>query len=166
MARKSQVDDNLLLLDSPEELADYSLKVIGSARRQLLILSDMLDPYVYDREDVCAALSEFARRSRYTDVKILIRDSKHLIERGHRLARLHQKLTSKIQLRQLTIEPNDQQMAYLCADQRQLVYKNDDQVHQGFVHYDDASTAKTLAEEFLRLWEFATEIPDLRTLHL
>lgn len=166
MARKSQADDNLLLLDSLEELAEQTLKVIRSARRQLLILSDILDPYLYDREDVCTALSEFARRSRYTEIKILIRDSKNLVERGHRLARLHQKLTSKVQLRQLTIEPNNQQMAYLCADQHQLVYKNDDNIHRGFVHYDDASTAKTLAEEFLRIWEFATEIPDLRTLHL
>lgn len=166
MARVSQVSDQLILLESLDDFIEHSLAITQNARRRIYLLSDSLDPMLYDRDDMTSALSQFARRSRNCDLRILVRNTDDMIERGHRLARLHQRLTSKVLIRQLTIEPNNTQMAFICADSDQLVYKNDDQVHQGFANYAGASEVKALTEEFIRIWEYAREIPELRSLYL
>ncbi|MDO3388755.1 hypothetical protein QWI17_23110 [Gilvimarinus sp. SDUM040013] len=166
MSRVSQSSKQLILLESLDDLVEHSIAVIEKARRRIFLLSDTLDPHLYDRDDMTTALSAFARRSRNSDLRMLVRDSDDLVERGHRLARLHQRLSTKVKLRIMTIEPGNSQMAYLLADSNLLVYKNDDMVHQGFANYAAGSEVKPIAEEFLRIWEFANEIPDLRTLHL
>jgi hypothetical protein len=129
-------------------------------------LSHQLDPLVYDRDDVASALSQFARRARDCELRILVRDTADMLERGHRLARLHQRLPSKIQLRTLVLEPNNPQMGFICADRRHIVYKNDDTLPAGFAEYQAAQQATTLADEHQRLWQHALPEPNLRVLHL
>ncbi|MBU2885185.1 hypothetical protein KO507_05345 [Gilvimarinus agarilyticus] len=166
MQTNSPVSAPLIRLQSVNDFVEHSLKTAQTARRRLFILSENLDPYVYDTDEMFNALSEFVRRSRNIDLRILVHNGKDLVERGHRLARLHQRLTSKVQLREITLEPNNRKMAFICADQQQLVYKNDDSAYFGFANPQAASEIKSLSEEFRRIWEFARDIPDLRSLYL
>lgn len=166
MNRQSDVSDNLYLFDSVEHCLEHTLKVISQARRTLYILSHQLDPLIYDRDDVTSALSQFVRRARNCELRILVRDTADMLERGHRLARLHQRLPSKIPLRKIVIEPNNPQMGFICADRELLVYKNDDTQAAGFADYQAAQKVKTLADEHHRIWQHAIPEPGLQLLHL
>ncbi|MDO3382047.1 DUF7931 domain-containing protein [Gilvimarinus algae] len=166
MSRPSATSDQLILLDSPDDFVTHTLSVVRSAKRKIALLSDCLDPYLYNREELTQALSAFARRSKSSELRILVRHTDELIEKGHLLARLHQRLSSKVQLRKIAVEPSNTHMAFLCADTDHVVYKNDDRVYQGFANYAAASEVRSLTEEFNRVWEFAQEDPGLRTLHL
>jgi len=162
----ADVSDSLYLFDSLEHCLEHTLTVIAKARRKLYILSHQLDPLIYDREDVASALSQFARRARDCQLHILVRDTADMLERGHNIARLHQRLPTKVQLRKLVLEPNNQQMGFICADRDLLLYKNDDTKSTGFAHYQAAQEVKTLTDEHLRIWQHATPEPGLRLLHL
>ncbi|WP_052481038.1 DUF7931 domain-containing protein [Gilvimarinus agarilyticus] len=155
-----------LLFDSLEDNILHTLALISRARRTLYILSHQLDPLVYNRDDVVNAVSRFARRARDSQVRILIRDTSDLLERGHQLARLHQRLPSKVHLRKLTIEPNNQQMGFIAADRELLVYKSDDTQAAGVANFRAAQEVKTLADEYQRLWQHAVPEPGLQILHL
>ena len=166
MNRKSDSSDSLYLFDSLEHCLEHTLNLIAKARRKLYILSHQLDPLIYDRDDVATALSKFARRARDCQVHILVRDTEDMLERGHRLARLHQRLPSKVQLRKLTIEPNNQLMGFIAADRDLLVYKNDDTQPAGFANYRAAQEVKSLTDEYQRIWQHAIPEPGLRLLNL
>ena len=112
------------------------------------------------------ALSAFARQSREARVQILVRDTEDMIERSHRLAALVRRLPSKLALRKLVQEPTNESMAFLMADTRTLVYKNDDSHYAGFANFNTAAQVKSLREIFETCWEKAVEEPRLRVLHI
>lgn len=165
MSKPSSVSD-ALLLESAADFHRQSLAVIAGARRQVRILSHKLDPAVYDREDLVTALSAFVRQGRDARLQILVRDTEDMIERSHRLAALVRRLPTKVALRKLTLEPNNQNMAFLLADTRALVYKNDDDYYAGFANNNSPAQVKSLTEIFNQCWEKAVEEPRLRVLQL
>src|SRR5690625_7438421 len=87
----------------------------ANARRHLDILSHTLDPLVYECPETVDALSALARRHKLARVRILVQDTLALIERGHALVRLAQRLPRKIELRKQHGEVETPDMAVVLA---------------------------------------------------
>ncbi|MDQ2075421.1 hypothetical protein [Marinimicrobium sp. ABcell2] len=166
MSKVSAVSDDLLLLDCLEDFQTYTADLCTTARRHLDILSHSLDPSVYEHQDSVAAISALARAHRLARVRILVRDTQPLIERGHPLVRLAQRLPTKIELRKQVVEPENTDMAFLLADQERVLYKNDDREYRGFVNFQAPAEVRSLREAFTRAWENAEADPHLQRLHL
>lgn len=166
MAKPSGASDQLLLLESCEDFRIQITRICANARRQIDIFSHSLDYPVYNHVDTVAAISQMVRSHSQARVRILVRDTRPLVENSHRLVRLAQRLPSKIQLRKLTEEPENSDMAYVLCDRDQLVYKNDDREYRGFVNFAAAPEVKNLRETFSRTWELARPDPKLRVLSL
>jgi hypothetical protein len=96
----------------------------------------------------------------------LVKNTQLLIERGHKLARLAQRLSSKVVIRKLTLEPENSEMAFMMCDSNGLLYKNDDQVYRGFANYAAAVEIKRLRETFDYLWQYAEPEIDLQQLYI
>lgn len=165
MSSISDTSDNLLL-NNLEDFQQQTLTLVGETRRHLAILSRSLDAPLYDSEEFAAAVSRLARSSRYAQVQILVKETDTIIERGHRLARLSQRLSSKVALRKLTLEPTNADMAFMLCDSSALLYKNDDLIYRGFVDKKAAAEVKRLREIFDYLWQYAEAEPRLQQLHL
>jgi len=165
MPTTSQTSDSLFLT-SAAEFSEQIRQSILDARRHIRILSHQLDPAIYDQPSIVEALSAFARQSREAKVKILVRDSDEIIERSHRLAALVRRLPTKLALRKLVLEPNNQSMAFALADTRTLVYQNEDGYYAGFANTNAAAQVKSLSEMFDDCWEKAQEEPRLRMLYI
>lgn len=166
MAEQSRVSENLWLLDGVEDFRHYSLALIKENRRALAILSRDLDALVYGNTELVEAISAFSRSSRHTQVQILIKDTKPAIESGHLLIRLAQKLSTKILVRKMTVEPNNKDMAFLLGDSDKLLYKNDDSAYRGFFNSSAARELKPLREEFNYLWQYAEPEPEFQLLYI
>lgn len=166
MSKPSSVSDQLLLLESCQDFRDQTALICARARRHIDVLSHNLDYPVFNHVDTVAAISRMARTHSQAQVRILVRDTRPLVENSHRLVRLAQRLPSKIQLRKLTEEPENTEMAFVLCDRDQLVYKNDDREYRGFVNYAAAPEVRTLQETFSRLWELARPDSKLRVLSL
>jgi hypothetical protein len=165
MSSATNTGDSLLLND----LVDFqqqALMLVGATRRNLAILSRTLDAPLYDSEEFAAAISALARSSRYAQVQILVKDTAPIIERGHRLARLAQRLSTKVSLRKLTLEPANTDMAFMLCDNSGLLYKNDDLVYRGLADKKAHAEVKRLREIFDYLWQHAEAEPRLQQLHL
>lgn len=166
MSTVSTVSDDLLLLDSLEDFQKYAVVLSANARRHLDILSHALDPLVYERADTVAALSALARSHRSARVRILVQDTLPLVESGHALVRLAQRLPSKFEIRKQGGELENSDMAFMLADSEQVLYKHDDRLYRGFVNFKAPAEVRSLREGFVRAWEHAQPDPQLQQLHL
>lgn len=154
------------LLESLSDFQRESLALVRNTRRHLAIFSHHLDFQIYDTQEMAQAITDLARTSRYTQIQLLVRDTGPLIEFGHRLARLSQRLPSSISLRKLLHEPEKGSREFILSDTRSLIYKNDVDAYRGFVDTNAPAQVKRLREDFDQLWQFAEPEPRLQLLHL
>lgn len=166
MSDVSSVSSDLFLLDSLQDFQDQSLKLLSQSRRSIAILSRDLDAPIYGTLEFVQAISNFVRSSRNAQVQILVKDTKPLVETGHKLAKLHQRLSSKILLRKLTVEPQNTDMGFMLCDTDALLYKNDDAIYKGFANFDGAVEVKRLRESFDYIWQYGEPEPELQTLYI
>lgn len=166
MSEVSSVSPDLFLLDSLADFQEHSLKLVDQTRRKIAILSHDLDAHVYANDAFVGAVSEFVRSNRNAQVQILVKDTKPLVESGHKLAKLHQRLSSKILLRKLTVEPDDKDMGFMLCDTDALLYKNDEAFYKGFANFNAAVEVKRLRDTFDYLWEYGEAEPELQILHI
>jgi hypothetical protein len=166
MSEVSSVSADLFLLSSPQDFQEQSLKLLAQSRRTIAILSRDLDETIYGNNEFIEAMSNFVRSSRYAQVQILIKNTKPLIESGHKLAKLHQRLSSKILLRKLTVEPQNTDMGFMLCDTNALLYKNDEAAYQGFANFDAAVEVKRLRESFDYIWQYGEPEPELQVLSI
>lgn len=166
MAEQSSVNETLWLLDGVTDFRNYSEQLITQSRRSIVILTRDLDASIYATSECVKNLSNFVRASRHAQVQILIKNSKPAIENGHILLQLAQRLSSKILVRKMTVEPNNKEMGFMLGDTDKLLYKNDDALHRGFFNSAAASEIKSLREEFNYLWEYGELEPEFQVLHI
>ncbi|TQV73535.1 hypothetical protein FKG94_17720 [Exilibacterium tricleocarpae] len=167
MTERVSSDPNLHLLGDLDAFRTHALEMTAHAQRSIDILSAELDFPLYNQEGFQQALSALARRSRNSRIRILVKSTQPMVEKGHLVAQLAQRLPSKLQIRRLNQPPQDDAMAYLIADRELLLYKNDEEQYQGFANYAARPEARRLLEEFTYLWEQqARPDPQLRLLTL
>ena len=166
MSEVSSVSPDLFLIDSLSDFQSHALKLVSQSRRSIAILSHDLDAAIYARDEFVEAISSFARSSRNAHVQLLVKDTKPLVESGHKLAKLHQRLSSKILLRKLTVEPDNTDMSFMLCDTNALLYKNDDAFYKGFANYDAAVEVKRLSDTFNYIWQYGEAEAELQILNI
>lgn len=166
MAEQSSASETLWLLDGVTDFRTYSKQLVSQSRRSIAILTRDLDSLVYATPEFEQQLSDFVRSSRHAQVQILIKDTKPAIETGHLILRLTQRLSSKILVRKMIVEPNNKEMGFMLGDTDKLLYKNDDALHRGFFNSVAASEIKSLRDEFNYLWQYGELEPEFQVLHI
>lgn len=166
MTAESPQQEPLVQLAGLEDLREHSTRMAQLAQRQLRIFSAQLDPQIYEQAPFVDALSAFARRSRYTDIQLLIKDTRPLIERAHKLRQLAMRLPSHIAIRRLGIEPEDKDMSILLVDTNKILYRADESDYKGFANYAAGPEVRHYGEIFTRLWQQSAPDPELRQFSL
>lgn len=164
---QSEASEHLWLLEDAEAFAKHAKKLAEQSARQICILSASLDPSVFDQEDFVDQVSRLARSDRRAQVRILVKDIRPMLDRGHQLLTLSRRLTSKVHIRKLLTDPQDKPHSYLLSDRGLLLYMHEEGAYKGFADYDAAPRVQQLLEDFSHLWEHHSEAsPDLRHMHL
>ncbi|MGQ9424558.1 DUF7931 domain-containing protein [Gilvimarinus sp. F26214L] len=163
--RQSDTDEQLFLLEDVEAFAHHALRVATRARREMVLLSGTLDPILFDHAGFADAISALARSDRNARVRILVKQVHPLIERGHRLLELSRRLSSKVEIRKLTIEPENDAESYLIGDRDKLLYQHEPREYQGFANYNAGPEVRPILEVFDQLWaRHSEQSPALRRL--
>jgi hypothetical protein len=166
MSTQSPTSPELFLLDCSEDFHNFALKLLTETHRHIAILSQDLDPTIFNSNEFIAAISQVARNSRYAQIQILVKDTQPMLENGHKLAKLAQRLPSKISIRKLTVEPDDKKMGFIMFDSDGLLYKNDEATYQGFANFKAAAEVKHLRETFDYIWQYGETDPELQQLYI
>ena len=166
MSKQSETSEDLHLLDNAKDFQIHALQMAQKAQRDLRIVSTSLDFTLYDHQPFVDAVSTLARSSRNSTIELLIKDSRPLTQRGHKLLHLANRLPSKITIRKLGIEPEDENMAFLMIDDHMLLFQKDEQEYVGFANYAARPEVKIYEQVFERLWQYSQPDPQLRRLSI
>ncbi|SFM34951.1 hypothetical protein SAMN05421721_103141 [Ectothiorhodospira mobilis] len=154
-------------LEGSADLLAATLAMAAQARRSLQLVSRHLDPDLYDQGELVAECSRLARRSRYSEIRILIQDPEPLRGRTHGLIELAQRLSSRIQVMRMSEADRKTRVdAFLIADGVGCIHQPRGDRHQGTANFHAPRRSKLLMAEFQTLWDAAEPDPHLRRLYL
>ncbi|HSN01726.1 MAG TPA: GNAT family N-acetyltransferase [Rudaea sp.] len=160
-------DRRVVAVESREDAASETLRLIEEARHELCIYTRDLDPILLENEASLEALRRVAISGRGARIRILIQDPRTVVVHGHRLIALAQRLTSVFALRTPT-EDNDLQYpsAFLLNDASGYYFRTLATRFEGeAVNYAPGRHAQLL-EYFNQVWERSETSEDLRQLSL
>jgi hypothetical protein len=153
---------DLVRLDTIDTFKSFATQLVTDARASIVIFSEDLEAWLYDNDEFSEALMALVQKSRNSNVRILVRDTKALLERGHRLLRVSHRASDKIQIHKLPSILSEKFPNYLIADDNGLLFRQDPQVIKGIGYHDYRARVKPLLEDFKLLWARSTTDPDLR----
>ncbi len=143
-----------------------ALDLAQQCRRQLRLLSNDLDHELFDSSEFADALTQLARHSRYSEIRILVVDVRPIVQRGHRLLELQRRLSSTIQLRRADCDAIDIKENFLVADQRGVLCYSLQAPEKAWSDYNNRPAAEDYSAQFDELWQRSIDDPELRLLHL
>lgn len=163
MQPKAEGRIEILPADDP---AGHLCELVKAGERIVRILSDELDPALFDNEALATELSRIARHGRQCEVRILLKNSRHLSKRTHRLGTLHRRLVSNVLIRKLGHFPEHYVANYVLVDDHGVYFMpmEDDKVC--FMNHDDRPLVKHFTEQFDELWSRAVPDPELRQMSM
>jgi predicted GNAT family N-acyltransferase len=140
------------------------LRCLDQPARKLHIFSPLLDHQLFDFADTSDAISRFARSGAHTQIRILITDSRRIVDRGHRLVELARRLPSKITIRKVPAELDPGSISFVTWDDTGFLLMPDFREYAAVVARHDRVQAERFSQHFAYLWEHAAPDPDLKTL--
>jgi len=153
------------VLTSREEVRSGVAGLIGHSERGLAILTQDLEPEIYDHEQFLETLKKFILARTFARVRVLIVHPERAMKLGNQFVTMGRRLNSYIEFRHLKQEFRDCHDAFCIADDRALVYRADARRWHGLLAYDP-SLACTYLERFDQLWTACEVEQELRQLHL
>ncbi|WP_101757068.1 GNAT family N-acetyltransferase [Oceanicoccus sp. KOV_DT_Chl] len=143
-----------------------ALQLIQQCSKYLRILSYDLDPKTFDTDAMADCISALARKSRYSEIRILIVDSHNISRRGHRLLNLHRRLSSNILLRRTNAAPHDIKNNLIIADLYAMISQSIKEPEKCWGNYNNKPVTNNHIVWFDDLWQRASEDKNLRLLEI
>lgn len=164
--RGAEIPSGPVRLEGAEAMRRFVHSRIGEARRRIWIMNPGLDPTLYDDPAVVDAVSTLARRSRQSDVRILIQDARSLPASGHALVDLALRISSRILLRRHAPGEPPLSEGLLLVDSGTYLHqpRAADPVAIAAAHAPPR--VQTLESRFRTFWTHAVPDPELRRLKI
>ena len=163
---KFKTGDTDISLASRDEVKVMNIALAQQASRNIDIISKHLDPGVFDSTDFIQAIKNLSISSKFTRIRILIKDSELMTQNGHRMIDLIQQLTSSIEVRKISDEYKSYNEAFSLYDAKGVIYLRYADRYEGFANFDRPRLATELSNFFNEVWEHSTPDANLRRLHL
>ena len=161
-----ETDANLLCVE-PAESRAVVLAMAAQAERGLEIFSHDLDPLVYNAPEVYDTFEDMLLRNRrVARIRIVVREPHVLVQRGHYLINLAQRLPTFIEFRQPAEEHLSLRESFFLADTIGVLHRPYFDSHKANANFCDPAEAKRLSNLFQQIWEFGTPAPNLRPIYL
>ena len=163
---KFNKDENDISLSSRDEVKIINIAMAQQTSRTIDIISRYLDPAIFDTPDFIDAIKNLSISSKFTKIRILIKDSDPMTKNGHRLIDLIQQLTSSIEVRKISEEYKSYGEAFTLFDGKGVIYLRHSDRYEGLANFNRPRLATELSNFFNEVWEHSAPDANLRRLHL
>ena len=153
-------------LASRDEVKIMNIALTQKTSRNIDILSRHLDNSIFDVSDFIEAIKQLSISSKFTRIRILIKDPDPMIQKGHRLIDLIQQLTSSIEVRTINDEYKTYNEAFSLYDGKGVIYLRHADRYEGMANFDRPRLVTELSNKFNEIWEHSVQDPNLRRLNL
>lgn len=160
------MEERLQRFSDSQAASSHLLALARQAQRNLCILSDELEPWLYDQTVTTHAFRDFLLRSRKTQLRILLRDSSRIVQDGHQLIELARRLPSNCKIRKINPDRSCSDEGFLIADDRGLLVYPDAFQPQGYSLYNDPGRTRQYQALFDQAWDYSLYDSNLRSMPL
>ena len=154
------------MLETEHELRDAIVHLCEHARREILILSQLLDHKLFNNPALLSCLSHFARLHHHSHVHILVHDTRPVVRDGHGMLDMVRRLPSSFSMRVVHPEMRDRDDSMILVDRTGMVGIPDYSIARGFQTLNDAALTRQYARLFHRLQDRSITDPNLRRLSI
>jgi len=163
---KFRANENDITLASRDEVKIMNIALTQKCSRSLDIISKHIDLGVFDNLEFIEAIKQLSISSKFTKIRILIKDSDPMTKQGHRIIELIQQLTSSIEVRKISEEYKSYNEAFTLYDGKGIIYLRYADRYEGFANFDRPRLASELLNFFNEVWERSTPDSNLRRLYI
>jgi len=159
-------DSDVFPLHYPAPFAQLAIAQARQCRRELAVLSPHLDRAVFDNEEFFAALRKLLRESRRSRVRVLLQNSRAVVQQGHGLVELARRLPSRIELRVLAEHADWNGDTQVLRDRSAVLVHPGGDGNPGSYRPGDRGRCEAALTRFEELWRVGVSNPELRALSL
>jgi predicted GNAT family N-acyltransferase len=153
-------------LHSVEDHQIHATCMLRQAKRYLSIFSHNLDPQIFDTPSFVDAAKQLAMRSRFSRIRILLQDNTLVLQQGHRLVELAQRLSTAIEIRIPGEAHRDYDENFILIDEVGYLHQKLATNPLGTAGYNDRYRVNRMLAVFDEAWEHGTPDRELARLHL
>jgi len=150
----------------PQEVRDAIVHMARQAERSLRIFNPTLSHAVFDDAHLADAISALARKSRYTDVRILMVDPRPITQRGHALLNLHRRLSSNVPILKLPHPTDELAETVVIVDDCGVINTAANEEGGLYACFNHRPQARALTGTFDYLWHRGVTDTEIRGLAL
>ena len=147
----------------PEQAQAHALALLLQARQNLCLYSPDLEAWLYSHSSVQQACTQFLLASPKNRLRILVRDVGKPVRQGHRLLNLARRIISNLHIRRINPDHPADECAYLLADDRGLLLREQPEQYAGYALYNDPGRVRQRQAQFDQAWDLSLLDPDLRS---
>ncbi len=148
------------------ELKLASYRMFAQAKHRIDILSYDLEPRVLSERNIEQAISQLARRSRYSEIRLLVFDTRQLQSSDHRLVSLSQQLSSFISIRVLAKDFQQIPYGFYLVDDAGVIYRSSHSDYDAKIFFNDKNKVREYRKQFDEMWQQSRVASELRALSL
>ncbi len=158
------VTGECMQIDTRQKNQDAISKLLSSAQNQVSIISRYLDPTIFSNQGFISNVSEFVRRTRTANIRILVHGTNPMVKNNHRVLGLSQRVSSKIQIRTICNDFSQFNQSFVVADNIAYIHNLKSDLYDAEVNFNDPDKSKELTETFKNIWELSQQEAEVRRL--
>ena len=164
--KEDSKDDNDIVLTSRDDVRTINLSLTQQTSRNINIMSKNLDAGIFDNQEFVEAIKQLSISSKFSRIRILIKDSDSMCQNGHRMIKLIQQLTSSIEVRKVAKEYSSDSREFSLFDRKGVIYRPHAERYDGVAHFNRPRLVSELLNYFNEVWEHSIPDENLRRVYL
>jgi hypothetical protein len=162
MDGKLDFNESRSILSTLEEYRAAVAELATRAERSLSIYTPDLEPLLYDQDCFLEPLKRLVLARRHARLRVLISDPARASRDGNRFMQMARRLTSYIDLRNVSPEYRGNPCSFIVADDKAIAYRQQCARWDGVVEFNDVSVVRRYLTYFDEAWAESQIQPELR----
>ena len=145
------------VISTRDEMRQAAIEVAREAKRKVSILTQDLEPGIYDDPDFLEVIKHLVLSQSYSRIRVLIADPSRAIKNGNNFVHLGRRLNSYIEFRHVHEDLRPHAESFCIADETALVYRLQANRWEGIADTYEPAVAKLCGTMFDEIW-LASEV--------
>lgn len=160
------IDQLGFTLHRREDVRIMAQALAEQVQRGLMLLTPDLEPAIFDQLPFLTAISKLARQHRDAYFRILLLDSRRVLQHGHRLVELSRRLSPNIEFRRPPPDYQNTGKTFLLCDDAGYYFRPLASRYEGTANFNNPGEVARLKKYFMGLWDRSEPDSALRLLHV
>ena len=162
MDTKPDATGSRSILSTLDEYRATVAELATRAQRSLSIYTPDLEPLLYDQDSFLEPMKRLVLARSHARLRVLISDPGRVSREANRFMQMARRLTSYIDLRNVSTEYRNNPCSFIVADDKAIAYRQQSSRWDGIVEFNDVALVRRYLAYFDEVWAGSLIQPELR----